>query len=124
MKNMPDTFSIRYACLQISPFETVILKCFWAIPRNKIGKHTQENVFLIKMPKVLAVFAQDVPYGMKAYVLVVQRAPWTRAAVITVPLFFSPPPHPLPSPRAIIRDARPLGTFENQDSRDGKTRYI
>ena len=24
MKNMPDTFSIDYACLQISPFETVI----------------------------------------------------------------------------------------------------
>ena len=48
--------------------------------------------------------------------LVVQRAPWKRAAV---PLFFSPP-----SPRAIIRDTRPLGTFENQDSRDGKTQYI
>ena len=25
MKNMPDTFSIDYACLQINPFETVIL---------------------------------------------------------------------------------------------------
>ena len=25
MKNMPDTFSIDYACSQISPFETVIL---------------------------------------------------------------------------------------------------
>ena len=24
----------------------------------------------------------------------------------------------------IIPDARPLGTFENHDSRDGKTRYI
>ena len=24
----------------------------------------------------------------------------------------------------IIPDARPLGTFENQDTRDGKTRYI
>ena len=23
-----------------------------------------------------------------------------------------------------LRDARPLGTFENQDSRDGKTQYI
>ena len=30
----------------------------------------------------------------------------------------------LRAPRAIIPDARPLGTFENQDSRDGKTRYI
>ena len=26
--------------------------------------------------------------------------------------------------RAIIPDARPLGTFENQDTRDGKTWYI
>ena len=60
---------IDYACLQISPFETVILKCFWAIPPNKIGKHAQENIFLIKLPKFLHVFAQDVPYGMKAYVL-------------------------------------------------------
>ena len=33
--------------------------------------------------------------------------------VITVPLFFSPPP--TPPTRAIIPDARPLGTFENQD---------
>ena len=35
--------------------------------------------------------------------------------VITVPLFFCPPPS-----RAIIPDARPLGTFENQDSCGGK----
>ena len=40
--------------------------------------------------------------------------------VITVPLFFSPL-----HPRAIIiPDARPLGTFKNQDSRDGKTWYV
>ena len=32
-----------------------------------------------------------------------------------------PPPSP---PTTIIPDARPLGTFENQDTRDGKTRYI
>ena len=32
---------------------------------------------------------------------------------ITVPLFFS-----------IIPDARPIGTFENQDTGDGKARYI
>ena len=69
MKNMPDTFNIDYVCLQISSFETVILQCFWAIPRNKIGKHAQENIFLIKIPKILHVFTQDVPYGMKAYVL-------------------------------------------------------
>ena len=35
---------------------------------NKIGKHAQENIFLIKIPKILRVFAQDVPYGMKAYI--------------------------------------------------------
>ena len=40
-----------------------------------------------------------------------------------IKIFFSPllPP---PPPRAIIPDAGPLGTFENQDTRDGKTRYI
>ena len=36
---------------------------------------------------------------------------------------FPPPPPPL-LPRAIIPDARPLGTFEKQDTRDGKTRHI
>ena len=56
MKNMPDTFSIDYSCLQIPPFETVILLCFWSIPRNKICKHAQENIFLIKIPKILCVF--------------------------------------------------------------------
>ena len=41
-------------------------------------------------------------------------------------LFFSPlpAPPPPPPPRAIIPEARPLGTFENQDTRDVKTRYI
>ena len=45
MKNMPDTFSIDFASEQISPVR--------------------------KIPKILRVFAQDVPYGsiMKAYVL-------------------------------------------------------
>ena len=45
----------------------------------------------------------------------------SRAAVMLLqPVYFSRPS----LPRAIIPDARPLGTFENQDSRDGKTRYI
>ena len=45
--------------------------------------------------------------------LLVQRAPNASCSdVITVPLFFSPPP-----PTAIIPDAGPLGTFENQDGR-------
>ena len=35
-------------------------------------------------------------------------------------IFLAPPPRP----PAIIPDTRPLGTFENQDSRDGKTRFI
>ena len=105
------------------------------------------------------MFVQDVPYGMKGYVLWKSRrvndllmsvtytktrcqrkltlsndqsntcvAGTTRSVnarcsdVITVPLFFSPPRPPLP--RAIIPDARPLGTSENQDTRDGKTKYI
>ena len=37
-------------------------------------------------------------------------------------IFLAPPPPP--PPRAIIPDAGPLGTFENQDTRDGKPRYI
>ena len=34
--------------------------------------------------------------------------------------FFSPPP----PPGAIIPDAYPLGTFEKQDTRDSKTRFL
>ena len=34
---------------------------------------------------------------------------------------YGPPP---PTPRAIIPDSHTLGTIENQDSRNGKTRYI
>ena len=43
MKNTPDTFSIDFACLQISPLETVILYNFWDIPPGKIGKHAREK---------------------------------------------------------------------------------
>ena len=39
-------------------------------------------------------------------------------------IFLAPPPPSPPSLRAIISDARPFGTFENQDTRDGKTWYI
>ena len=35
MKNMPDTFSIDFECLQISPFETVTLYSFWAFLQIK-----------------------------------------------------------------------------------------
>ena len=45
MKNIPDTLSIYFVCLQISPFKTVILYSFWAIPPNKIGKHAQVKHF-------------------------------------------------------------------------------
>ena len=47
--------------------QALTLEC--SIPQNKIGKHAQENIFLIKIPKILRVFAQDVPCGMKAYLL-------------------------------------------------------
>ena len=43
---MSETFSIDYACFQISPFETVILYSFWDIPpNNKIRKHAQVKHF-------------------------------------------------------------------------------
>ena len=42
---MPDTFSIYYMCLQISPFEAVILYSFWAMPPNKINKHAKVKHF-------------------------------------------------------------------------------
>ena len=46
--------------------------------------------------------------------LLVQRAPWTRTAVMLLQsLYFCRPP----PPKAIIPDARPLSTFENQDGR-------
>ena len=46
--------------------------------------------------------------------LLVQRASWTQVAVMLLQsLYFSHPP----LPTAIIPDARPLGTFENQDGR-------
>ena len=59
----------------------------------------------------------------------IQRAARTRAAVTLLQsLYFSPPPPHPPTPppplRAMVPDARPLGTFENQDSRDGTKRYI
>ena len=42
---MADTFSINFACLQISSFEKVILYSFWDIPPVKIGKHAQVKHF-------------------------------------------------------------------------------
>ena len=48
--------------------------------------------------------------------LLVQHPPWTRAAVMLLQsLYFSRPPPPRAT--CIIPDARPLGTFENQDGR-------
>ena len=144
-----------------------MILCFWAIPRNKMGKHAQKKHFPNQNTKnpscegrirhilrkmCLMVWKRTV-YGnvdlsttcqcrqlrlnplstqINIYclmtnqtpALLVQRASWTRAAVMLLQsLYFSRPPPP-PPPRAIIPDARPLGTFENQDIRDGKTRYI
>ena len=42
MKNVPDTFSIDFACLQ-NLLKTVILYSFLDIPPNKISKHAQEK---------------------------------------------------------------------------------
>ena len=147
---------------------------------NKIGKHTQENIFLIKIPKILRVFALDCALWYESVRFIetstCQRlvsvgnlnlsndqsnacvAGTTRSVnancsdVITVPLFLDCSQSSIfPSDlrdralcvtgchlawvskllrgrgrfeRAIIPDAHPLGTFENQDTRDGKTRYI
>ena len=44
-KNMPDTFSIDFAFLQISSFEKAILYTLWDIPPGKIGKHAQVKHF-------------------------------------------------------------------------------
>ena len=45
------------------------------------------------------------------------QAVWEEARKIEA-IFLAPPPG------AIIPDALPLGTFENEDTRDDKTRYI
>ena len=46
-ENMSGTFSTDFACLQMSPFETVILQSynFWDIHPNSIGKHAQVKHF-------------------------------------------------------------------------------
>ena len=54
MKKMPDTFSIDCACLQISPFETVILYSFWAFIQIKSPKKQSWNIFLIAALSMLA----------------------------------------------------------------------
>ena len=42
---MPDTFSTDFSCLQISPFENIILYNFGDIHANSIGKHAQVKHF-------------------------------------------------------------------------------
>ena len=54
MKKMPDTFSIDCACLQISPFETVILYSFWAFIQIKSPNMQSWNIFLIAALSMLA----------------------------------------------------------------------
>ena len=51
MKNMADTFSIDFACLQISPFETVTL--YAASGHRQIDMHSW-NIFLIEALSMLA----------------------------------------------------------------------
>ena len=55
-------------------------------------------------------FALRVPSCMSVKTTERAGVVWEEARKID--LFFSPPP-----PRAIIADAHPLGTFENQDGR-------
>ena len=54
MKNMPDIFSIDFACLRISPFETVILYSFWAFLQIKSPNMSSWNIFLIQALSELA----------------------------------------------------------------------
>ena len=42
---MPDTFSTDFSCLQISPFETIILYNFGDIHANSIGKKAHVKQF-------------------------------------------------------------------------------
>ena len=53
-------FSIYFACLQISPFEKVILYSIWAIPPNKISKHAQVKHFPDRSAKH-ALFTRPIP---------------------------------------------------------------
>ena len=134
-------------------FQFVWQKLCYNIPSGRAAsKACWLMWFIHKIPKIVCVFVQDVPYGMKACVflyrnanlsttcqcwklklnplsmqiniyclmtnqtpvLLVQHALWMQAAVMLLQcLYFS---H-LPPPRAIIPDACPLGTFENQDGR-------
>ena len=54
MKNMPDTFSIDYACLQISPFETVIYNVSRPFLQIKSANRHKRNIFLIESLSMLA----------------------------------------------------------------------
>ena len=51
----------------------------------------------------------------------IERFAWRATILHECQNYLGAPP---PLLRAIIPDARPLGTFENQDTRDGKTWYI
>ena len=72
------------------------------------------------MPDVFSIYyaflQKSLVIKKKTPSLLVQRAPWTRAAeMLLQSLYFSRPPPPRAT--CIIPDARPLGTFENQDGR-------
>ena len=49
MKNKPDTFSIDYACLQISPCETVILLLVFSDTPFKIDQNQNQNRSIVKV---------------------------------------------------------------------------
>ena len=128
--------------------------CVTTLPGRAASKARWLTWFILRIPKILHVLAQDVPYGSTVMkhmfyrndnlsrtcqcrqlklnllsmeiniyclmtnqmpALLVQHALWMRAAncelLLLQSLYFSCPP----SPTAIIPDACPLGTFENQD---------
>ena len=154
MKNMPDTFSIDYACLQISPnisFRNSDFIMFLGHSSKQNRQTCKRKHFPNQNTKNYSRFCARCPLWYESVRLVetsttcqcrqlklnplstqiniyclmtnqmppllVQRAPWTRAAVMLLQsLNFSRSP----TPRAIIPDACPLDTFENQDSRNGK----
>ena len=127
-----------YACLQISSNQW-----FYNVPRNKIGKHTQENIFLIKyqksfvcLRKMCLMVWKRTFYGnvdlsttcqcrqlklnplstqINIYCLMTNQTPALLVQRELQWCYYSPSifltPPPLPPKKAIIPDARLLGTF-------------
>ena len=94
----------------------------WTLSVLKKGVHNWRwlRLFTVLYFSVRSSRSSALRYGLPSCVSLTGRL---RFGTRREKYFSRPPPVP-PRPRAIIPDARPLGTFENQDIRDGKTRYI